>query len=91
MFNKSYEMYQSGNAVSASDQLRYHGHLKYLVRSISQQTYYSTANGIGCSSCPGIFQTQYFLFSFNAVFATQCGVVLTWLWIVNPQNSWFFF
>lgn len=55
-------MYQSGNAVNASDQLRYHKHLKYFIRSISQQTSYSTANGTGCSSSPGVFQTQYFLF-----------------------------
>lgn len=55
-------MYQSGSAVSASDQLRYHGHLKYFVRSIGQQTYYSTANGTGCSSSPQLFQIQDFLF-----------------------------
>lgn len=55
-------MYQSGNVGSASDQLRYHRHLEYFVRSMSQQTYYSTANGTGCSSSPGIFQTQHLLF-----------------------------
>lgn len=83
-------MYQSGNAVSASDQLRYHGHWKSSVSQLANRLITALQIGLAAPAAWDIPNTL-FPFSFNAVFTTQCVAVLAWLWIVNPQNNWFFF